>query len=51
MGNIFHCSTPILLYFIYTNVVYNNYFSTMNKILIGAVILCRIIRVYCSYYS
>lgn len=50
-GNFCHCLTAYLLYFLYLNVAHKTYQTTQNKILIGAIVLCRIIRVYCGYYG
>lgn len=51
IGNLSHCATPYILYFLYLNVLHNQYQTTQNKIFIGVIIICRILRVYCGYYG
>ena len=50
-GNLCHCATPILLYFIYVNVVHHKYLTSQNRLLVFITVACRIIRVYCGYYG
>lgn len=51
IGNLCHCATPVLLYFIYINVTHNAYLTPANRLLVFIVVGCRIIRVYCGYYG
>ena len=46
-----HSITPLLLYFIYDNIIQDRVHSLDNKILVLAVVICRIFRTFCCYYG
>lgn len=51
IGYVCHCVTPLLLFYIYENMVENRTSSTDNKILVLSVVLCRLLRTFGCYYG